>query len=177
MMAEKKFIFEKITSFSLFKLICTVLIIVFVLLLLYFNYYVDKYGTVGVLVILLLTAFFCAAFVKIFTSKLEITINNNNLVITYSGKALVLNKDEVLGFYAYDYTNIRYKSLALIFVLKNGKKIHFTDIGLHGSNYDPEQTNNLHIFVNKLAKTFGFSRIKKVRWRTMWLIASVWYSK
>ena len=120
-------------------------------------------------------------FVRIFYNKtLIIEYTDNEIILQIGRKEKRYRKTDLLGFYSFDYINDFHSTISFQFMFKDGYRLDISDYTIeHSSNLiiNRQKNSELEKFLIISMSYFGFSPIKKVKWRTWANICNIWYSK
>lgn len=115
-----------------------------------------------------------------FNKTLAIEYTDNEIILQIGRKEKRYRKTDLLGFYSFDYINDVRSTISFQFMFKDGYRLDISDYTMrHSSNLiiNREKNSELEKFLIISMNYFGFSPIKKVKWRTWANICNIWYSK
>ena len=140
-------------------------------------------------VLLLLTSLFLylgATYVLIllvrifYNQTVVIEYTDNEIILQIGQKRETLQKTDLLDFYSFDYIQQSRATISFQFVFKDGYRLDISDYTMERSSkliINEEKSSELKRFLMITISHFGFTPIKKVKWRTRTNICNVWYSK
>lgn len=112
--------------------------------------------------------------IKKSSKDISIWFNDQYMFIESNGKQQKYLKDDISGFYSYDYettTTLLRKSLIKIkFEFKDGKIIYLND-SEYRNKYDDEKGSVLKSFIQTTQSELGFKKVKSIGMSNMY-----WYS-
>jgi hypothetical protein len=102
----------------------------------------------------------CVALANRFLNRsITVSFDNIYLYIQINEKQLKFLKEEVTGFYSYNYSQERQSAVDFSFHFNNGKKLSFRDANYQPSNFDESKYIMLKNFVQTLENEFGFKSL------------------
>ena len=104
--------------------------------------------------------FSCIALANRFLNRnITISFDDTYIYIQINEKQLKFLKEEITGFYSYNYSEERQSGVEFSFHFNNGKKISFSDGNYEPSKFDESKYIMLKNFVQTMEKEFGFKSL------------------
>ena len=113
---------------------------------------------------------------RLLTRNIAISFDGIHLYIQINEKQLKFLKEEVTGFYSYNYSQERQSAVDFSFHFNNGKKISFRDANYQPSKFDESKYVMLKNFVQAMENEFSFKSLLTYKNWFHKRSRRVWYS-
>ncbi|WCT10459.1 hypothetical protein [Mucilaginibacter jinjuensis] len=173
----QRFLLNKVVTFPYYINYLLGLIIVVPLCFLYGEMGMRYFGVLGLIFTFFISGLIVLSVIKFLSKSVTIYFDKDSLYVLYDDKdPEVYPKKDVAGFYSYNYEQVEKSFISIQILLKNGKKIDFTDINI-SEKVDKQKAQMLRNFLVVAKRELQFTLIKKNTARSLQKLGAEWYAK
>ncbi len=142
----QRFLLNKVVTFPYYINYLLGLIIVVPLCFLYGETGLRYFGVLGLVFTFFISGLVVLSVIKALSKSVTIYFDKHSMYVVYDDKKLeVYLKNDVAGFYSYNYEQVEKSFISIQILLKNGNKINLTDINI-SEKVDKEKAQMLRSF-------------------------------
>jgi hypothetical protein len=174
-MNTKTFVFDKVLLLKPFTFIMITLVAMVLLFSVatklepYFAMRVSLWALVGFGLFL--------AFFKLFSKKVIITFTDKEVSFDINGTVRTYPKDELNGFYSFNYLHNPDCTVVMDFYFSDGRVIHLYNYQFDAGKYNEDKHRMLENFLETAQQELDFRPIKISKIRTWAHTANVWFAR
>lgn len=172
----KKFLFEKVVTFPYYINYLLGFVVVIPFMVLYAMFGFSFLGLWGLVLTFLISGFLVMSIIKYRSKSINIYFDEQNMyVVNGKNPTIQYPKNEIAGFYSYDYDQVEKSFISLLFVFKNGSRLELTDINV-SEKIDQKKAEMLKQFLRTAQRELTFTKHHKNRSRSLQKLGAVWYA-
>ena len=131
-------------------------------------------GMIGAVIVGLIVMF---VILKGLSKTVEISFDATHINFTYNGKTTQYLKNDLKGFYSFNYFHTSNCTISMRFDFSDGKKIDISDYQGNAAKFNAEKHQMLKDFLNAAESELGFTDVSISKARSLGKIGNVWFAR